>query len=119
FFNDTATTEIYTLSLHDALPISCASSAGRRQVVHAADVAERGLRATAAACRAGRVLAVVSSQAARPAAAVRRPRTASPVADRAGRGVRACGACACGGASGCGRWPCGAGGIAGIQRIAC
>src|SRR2546429_9642520 len=26
FFNDTATTEIYTLSLHDALPISCASS---------------------------------------------------------------------------------------------
>src|SRR6266496_6784344 len=28
FFNDTATTEIYTLSLHDALPIS--SIAGRR-----------------------------------------------------------------------------------------
>src|SRR2546426_7582273 len=27
FFNDTATTEIYTLSLHDALPISCHSSA--------------------------------------------------------------------------------------------
>src|SRR5262249_60811502 len=27
FFNDTATTEIYTLSLHDALPISPASSA--------------------------------------------------------------------------------------------
>src|SRR5712675_3790364 len=26
FFNDTATTEIYTLSLHDALPISCAAS---------------------------------------------------------------------------------------------
>src|SRR2546430_8947259 len=25
FFNDTATTEIYTLSLHDALPISCHS----------------------------------------------------------------------------------------------
>src|SRR5437588_11690991 len=25
FFNDTATTEIYTLSLHDALPISCLS----------------------------------------------------------------------------------------------
>src|SRR5258707_14391169 len=25
FFNDTATTEIYTLSLHDALPISCSS----------------------------------------------------------------------------------------------
>src|SRR5258708_9685163 len=27
FFNDTATTEIYTLSLHDALPISWASDA--------------------------------------------------------------------------------------------
>src|SRR3712207_9233775 len=26
FFNDTATTEIYTLSLHDALPISTGSS---------------------------------------------------------------------------------------------
>src|SRR2546429_2533841 len=26
FFNDTATTEIYTLSLHDALPISCPSA---------------------------------------------------------------------------------------------
>src|SRR2546430_3732822 len=30
FFNDTATTEIYTLSLHDALPIS-GSSCERRQ----------------------------------------------------------------------------------------
>src|SRR5438445_12072492 len=28
FFNDTATTEIYTLSLHDALPISGTSRAG-------------------------------------------------------------------------------------------
>src|SRR3712207_8403659 len=26
FFNDTATTEIYTLSLHDALPIWCSTS---------------------------------------------------------------------------------------------
>src|SRR2546422_8417384 len=32
FFNDTATTEIYTLSLHDALPISAAG----RQVEHVA-----------------------------------------------------------------------------------
>src|SRR2546427_7419218 len=31
FFNDTATTEIYTLSLHDALPISsCTSRRDRR-----------------------------------------------------------------------------------------
>src|SRR5690242_21284401 len=29
FFNDTATTEIYTLSLHDALPISAAARARR------------------------------------------------------------------------------------------
>src|SRR3712207_8659341 len=28
FFNDTATTEIYTLSLHDALPISIAGNPG-------------------------------------------------------------------------------------------
>ena len=28
FFNDTATTEIYTLSLHDALPISVIAKAG-------------------------------------------------------------------------------------------
>src|SRR3712207_8418799 len=33
FFNDTATTEIYTLSLHDALPIS---HPGLRLAVHAA-----------------------------------------------------------------------------------
>src|SRR2546426_7715513 len=30
FFNDTATTEIYTLSLHDALPISFCCRAARR-----------------------------------------------------------------------------------------
>src|SRR5256886_12047255 len=30
FFNDTATTEIYTLSLHDALPISRPQALGRR-----------------------------------------------------------------------------------------
>src|SRR5258707_5942725 len=29
FFNDTATTEIYTLSLHDALPISSAGRSGK------------------------------------------------------------------------------------------
>src|SRR3989475_6847299 len=37
FFNDTATTEIYTLSLHDALPISMLSlkrrDAGRNMVI--------------------------------------------------------------------------------------
>src|SRR5258707_3622816 len=34
FFNDTATTEIYTLSLHDALPISFESPAGGHQGGH-------------------------------------------------------------------------------------
>src|SRR2546429_2625568 len=32
FFNDTATTEIYTLSLHDALPISVIANAQRRRI---------------------------------------------------------------------------------------
>src|SRR5258707_3630257 len=36
FFNDTATTEIYTLSLHDALPISQPAA-----VLQEADVGER------------------------------------------------------------------------------
>src|SRR2546430_11022201 len=36
FFNDTATTEIYTLSLHDALPISAV-----RLQLHAADIHPR------------------------------------------------------------------------------
>src|SRR2546422_4067189 len=41
FFNDTATTEIYTLSLHDALPISVLSSgfAGRYAASAAALIA--------------------------------------------------------------------------------
>src|SRR3712207_7296268 len=32
FFNDTATTEIYTLSLHDALPISFLTAVGQSPV---------------------------------------------------------------------------------------
>src|SRR5260370_40445877 len=38
FFNDTATTEIYTLSLHDALPIS---AEGRGKPRHRDQVSER------------------------------------------------------------------------------
>src|SRR6266852_6595390 len=34
FFNDTATTEIYTLSLHDALPISAARAPASRRCRH-------------------------------------------------------------------------------------
>src|SRR3989442_9891211 len=33
FFNDTATTEIYTLSLHDALPISSTEARARARAV--------------------------------------------------------------------------------------
>src|SRR3712207_8708987 len=33
FFNDTATTEIYTLSLHDALPISWRQIAAMRKLI--------------------------------------------------------------------------------------
>src|SRR3712207_9103765 len=39
FFNDTATTEIYTLSLHDALPIFVEEGAGQ----HLGQAAEAGL----------------------------------------------------------------------------
>src|SRR2546421_4842142 len=37
FFNDTATTEIYTLSLHDALPISPHGDAHREERAHERD----------------------------------------------------------------------------------
>src|SRR3712207_8362373 len=50
FFNDTATTEIYTLSLHDALPISqrgtVPGGAGARL-----PVGDRGRRVHPAGCR--------------------------------------------------------------------
>src|SRR3989442_3245893 len=53
FFNDTATTEIYTLSLHDALPIW----AGTDGYVHGPSLATGVLRPADALChRARRVL---------------------------------------------------------------
>src|SRR6266480_2551992 len=48
FFNDTATTEIYTLSLHDALPIG-GKGTGRWSFIHLDDAA----RATIAAVERG------------------------------------------------------------------
>src|SRR2546428_8269961 len=43
FFNDTATTEIYTLSLHDALPISAAAApSGSSRGVRAGSPRRRG-----------------------------------------------------------------------------
>src|SRR5258708_9692901 len=38
FFNDTATTEIYTLSLHDALPIYIRSPQDHSGVVHSSNL---------------------------------------------------------------------------------
>src|SRR5690348_17737695 len=50
FFNDTATTEIYTLSLHDALPIwRCAGQARRPWVSSPGRPARRGPRCSPAA----------------------------------------------------------------------
>src|SRR5436305_3683164 len=46
FINDTATTEIYTLSLHDALPISC------RPISSRSTTRRRG-RCARASCRRG------------------------------------------------------------------
>src|SRR5256885_14632533 len=44
FFNDTATTEIYTLSLHDALPISAQRQAEVRDRAGDREPADRRLR---------------------------------------------------------------------------
>src|SRR6266496_3003038 len=44
FFNDTATTEIYTLSLHDALPIRRVVKPGGLFVFHVNSLADRQLR---------------------------------------------------------------------------
>src|SRR2546430_12177062 len=52
FFNDTATTEIYTLSLHDALPIS--SLAGAADLPHPAAGADVGVAGTGLAGDADR-----------------------------------------------------------------
>src|SRR2546430_9828674 len=57
FFNDTATTEIYTLSLHDALPICVAMFCAGWAGVFAADwlrtFAGAGFGAAATACSGG------------------------------------------------------------------
>src|SRR5258708_24168444 len=45
FFNDTATTEIYTLSLHDALPIYCTRTRRNREKEHDDRLDRTGKRA--------------------------------------------------------------------------
>src|SRR3712207_7854095 len=56
FFNDTATTEIYTLSLHDALPICRPPPRARAPVLSAPDQSSAGWGSAvrAAGDRAGR-----------------------------------------------------------------
>src|SRR2546427_10176760 len=56
FFNDTATTEIYTLSLHDALPISWAKGNRARRAVKEGrmKLSRQILACVAAALLAGR-----------------------------------------------------------------
>src|SRR5256886_16664464 len=75
FFNDTATTEIYTLSLHDALPISAAAGEDRDRVLDA--VSRRAWLGTweTAVRRAGeRVTAALGGEIERAARRGRMPR---------------------------------------------
>src|SRR5260370_2742744 len=58
FFNDTATTEIYTLSLHDALPISLTANPSTRA----------GRKSWRAGWRASRTLSSAGRRAAHPLA---------------------------------------------------
>src|SRR2546430_16686743 len=58
FFNDTATTEIYTLSLHDALPISGPRGAARRRLRADRPVVGELDGADPTMSRAGRLLAI-------------------------------------------------------------
>src|SRR5207247_4234712 len=96
FFTDPATTAIYTLSLHDALPIflsgaRCAASArdsrvrARRQRVQADRVGGRG------AARSRDARSAVSSIGGLPLQALKRTRAglSATVSDRAGRVDRA------------------------------
>src|SRR5258706_10869387 len=50
FFNDTATTEIYTLSLHDALPISCCCSYSRALACRVSATAATRRQISSAGC---------------------------------------------------------------------
>src|SRR5438552_15343617 len=80
FFNDTATTEIYTLSLHDALPISRfspAARAGPRRRVGARS-GPPALKALDRAPTAGRALRLLRHRYAR----VRHPDSAGAVHGR-------------------------------------
>src|SRR2546430_7988547 len=77
FFNDTATTEIYTLSLHDALPIWIPHDGGPRREPAPPPGGEQVRRRAVPARRPRFVHDLVSHAVSRSAAAsVRRPRLA-------------------------------------------
>src|SRR5688572_31767295 len=61
FFNATATTEIYTLSLHDALPIY-AARAGRRRPRRQDEIKTRRYRAANRRCRSEEHTSELQSQ---------------------------------------------------------
>src|ERR1043165_10272334 len=79
FFNDTATTEIYTLSLHDALPISPRGGALRwapfevvwgsfqRSEEHTSELQSRGLISYAVFCLKKKKITIVRLRHARAA----------------------------------------------------
>src|SRR5438067_9971221 len=54
FFNDTATTEIYTLSLHDALPISSCWATGTRKRPTCAVSSATSTACACSSCTSGR-----------------------------------------------------------------
>src|SRR3989440_1817210 len=74
FFNDTATTEIYTLSLHDALPILRAST---RRVTPARCAGRRRGPATRPRAATGRARAVRPTPSSRQAPCAARPRASA------------------------------------------
>src|SRR2546430_16132696 len=61
FFNDTATTEIYTLSLHDALPI-CRTAAGPSRLAASCTARQRACPAPARAPRSEEHTSELQSQ---------------------------------------------------------
>src|SRR3989454_9545803 len=76
FFNDTATTEIYTLSLHDALPIY--PGGRRRPAAAAARAPRRAAPVAGAAAPARRWRAPADRRAARQCARCARVQDAAP-----------------------------------------
>src|SRR5215213_1279028 len=89
FFNDTATTEIYTLSLHDALPISSVSRPRRpRACPHRASTPEHPGHANQPdPSRCSTATGSVSTVSIAPPSATTRPSRSDPAKGHSGRAV--------------------------------